>query len=60
MNSLTAKYMAALSKKMADVATASCERPNADPFEHGRQVGEYKGLQEALKLLEDTINESNV
>ena len=47
-----------LQKALSEVAHASCAMPKADPFEHGVQVGVYRGLQAAIQRLEALIEDA--
>jgi hypothetical protein len=57
MADVYATFVAKVREKMAEVATASCERPKSEPFDHGQQVGKYQGLQEAVEIFQDIIRD---
>lgn len=43
--------------RLAEMAKGAMEYPKSDPFEHGIQVGYFRGVQEALNILENIMND---
>jgi hypothetical protein len=39
---------------------STCDFPKADPFHHGLQVGEYRGIRKALEIIESVLNDEEV
>lgn len=54
-----AQFIGVLKDKLNDLAHGAMDVPCKDPFEHGVFVGTYRGVQEALQLLENTIEEED-
>ena len=52
-------YVRDLKAKIDELAHGAMERPAKDPFEHGVFVGTYRGLQEALMLLDAILEEQD-
>jgi hypothetical protein len=34
------------------------ELPKADPYQHGEQVGEYRGIRKALEIIEAVLDDN--
>lgn len=47
----------ALSADMQDELQALGDYPKADPFEHGLQVGTYRGIKKALDCVSAVLND---
>jgi len=45
--------LSALEEAKASLAIRALTDPKSDPFQHGIEVGMYRGLEEAIKLIED-------
>lgn len=58
-DSFLAQYIGVLKDRMNELAHGSMDVPCKEPFEHGVFVGHYRGIQEALQLLESTIEEED-
>jgi hypothetical protein len=52
-------FMVAVQQRLVDDAEAAMHCGSADPFQHGVQVGHWRGLKVALEMLVDIINESD-
>lgn len=57
MSAEFAKAMAKLNDERDEQAHAAMSYPKSDPFEHGVQVGLYRGLQKAQELLKQMLEE---
>lgn len=53
------KYISDLKEKIDETAHGSMEHPAKDPFDHGVFVGVYRGLTEALSMLEAQFEEED-
>lgn len=51
------RYIGKLKSQMDELAHGAMNMPLKDLFEHGVIVGHYRGLQEALQLLEAEIED---
>ncbi len=50
-------FQVKLRQEILDLADGNNRFPKAKPFEHGTQIGEWRGLNRALELLLQVINE---
>ena len=57
MEGLLSNYIGELKSKMNDLAHGAAKLPKSKPFEHGVQVGNYQGLEAALRYLEALIED---
>lgn len=57
MSAEFAKAMAKLNDERDEQAHGAMNYPKSDPFEHGVQVGLYRGLQKAQELLQQMLEE---
>ena len=48
--------MVQLKQRMQEWAESSMTQPKADPFEHGKQVGTYVGLQIAVAEIQNALS----
>ena len=53
------QYIGQLKDKLDELAHGSMNAPLRDPYDHGVVVGHYRGLQEALQLLEAQFEEED-
>lgn len=54
-NNLLSKLIVSLREAQDKQAHDSLRFPKSDPFEHGRQVGTYQGISQALDILEGVV-----
>ena len=53
------RYIGQLKDAMEELAHGAMNTPCRDQFDHGVFVGQYRGLQEAHKLLEAILEEDD-
>lgn len=57
MDSAVFKVLQKLKEQSTTQLKGLGDFPKADPFEHGVQVGTYRGLEQAISILIDTTEE---
>jgi len=56
---LTMQFISEVKQALTFHAEDAMNLPKAEPFEHGLVVGEYRGMQRALNLLENLMRDTN-
>lgn len=56
MSDPIASAISILQKKLDNHAHDNMDIPKPDPFEHGIRVGQYWGVRDAIKTLQDVLS----
>lgn len=59
MEKVITTFIGELKRQLDGWAHDAMAHPNPEPFEHGRAVGTYQGLNQALKTLESVMAEAD-
>ena len=59
MTSLLNKLVSRLQEEQTKIADAAMRFPRTELFEHGVVVGRHQGIQIALEVIDDLLNEAN-
>ena len=58
MDATTHKVLIQLRQEMSSHAEASMQFPKDQPFDHGVQIGEWRGLQRALQIVDAVLKDT--
>ena len=55
---IVSRYINEVKATLVETAVGAMEFAKSEPFEHGVQVGKYRGIQYALEILENIMRDN--